>query len=395
MDDPQNMLGRLEAALPRGWFPDTSPVLDVPLSGSAALLNQLYQLLSYIKQQTRIATAGDVFLDLIAQDYLGWRVSRRPGQGDDAFRRRIQVEILRPRATRQALISALTDLTGVAPQVFEPRWAPDTGGVGWQGMTVGTGLSVGGAGVVGAGGWGSLNLPFQFFVTAYSGNSQIGGVGGVMGAYYGSGWAGGGIGTLSNFGATAGAIEVASSDMAAGIVTEADIYSTIQAMIPVGTIAWTKIQDFVPPSWAPQFTNTSLYPFGGTVFVTGFAPSIANANLYVSPTTGAIFISGVPATVSIAASGQTSVVLQPLTGSLSITGRAATISTGVSPNVIVTPLVGTIAITGNIVTISTASVAPPPADPFTADFSSDFGGGTGQTITTTNPFSSAFNSQFG
>lgn len=247
MNDPQNIVGRLTSLLPRGWLPDVAPAASVPLSGAAQLWDEIFALLAYVKEQTRITTAGDVFLDLAARDYLGVRVGRKPGQTDDSFRARIKVEVLRPRATRAALISAITDLTGISPGVFEPRWPPDTGGYGNIGMSLGTALAYGGASGGGAGGWGSLALPFQFFVTAYTGNSQFGGIGGIGGFYYGTGWAGGGYGSLTNNAAGAGSIEYLSAEQSTNVIDAADIDQLIVSMIPVGTIAWTKVMDYAPP----------------------------------------------------------------------------------------------------------------------------------------------------
>jgi hypothetical protein len=54
------------------------------------------------------------------------------------------------------MIQALTDLTGRAPAIFEPQRPADTGS--WDGPTLAYNT---------AGGYGSLLLPFQYFITAY------------------------------------------------------------------------------------------------------------------------------------------------------------------------------------------------------------------------------------
>lgn len=167
--DVNDMVGRMKAVLPSRWFPlpnpdgsTASPILDGILTGMAWPWAQIYLFGQFTQLQTRIATASGAFLDIISSDFLGKRLFRAPGQGDTSFRARILAEILRPRATRSSVIQALFDLTGRTPVIFEPRWPPDTGGYGFQGMTVGTNLAYGLAG-----GWGSMALPFQFFVTAY------------------------------------------------------------------------------------------------------------------------------------------------------------------------------------------------------------------------------------
>jgi hypothetical protein len=103
--DQQDMLTRLRTVLPTRWFPDHAPVLDGLLNGLASGWGWAYQLLQYVKAQTRIATATDVWLDIVAHDFFGSRLSRRPGQSDTAFRSRIQREIFRERGTRGAIVS--------------------------------------------------------------------------------------------------------------------------------------------------------------------------------------------------------------------------------------------------------------------------------------------------
>ncbi len=212
------MVTRIKAVLPTRWFPDTTPVLDGLLNGLACAWAWAHSLLAYVQTQTRIATATDVWLDIIANDFFGSRLQRRAGQSDDAFRLLIQTSLLREHGTRQAIISAVQDLTGRAPTVFEPMRSTDTGG-----------YAVGGAGYGVGGGWGSMELPFQCFVTAYrptgSGIALVSGWGNSVGAY----------GT--------GAIEYASLAMVQGQVTDSDITAAIAEVLPVASIAWTRIQN--------------------------------------------------------------------------------------------------------------------------------------------------------
>jgi hypothetical protein len=215
--DAADMHARLLTLLPLRWFPDVAPRLTAVLAGLAEAPSWLYRMLSYTKLQTRIATATDSFLDLVAQDYFATTLTRRTGEGDTAFRARIMGDLLRDRATRPALIAALTDLTGRAPSVFEPSAPGDTGG--W-GVAVGYGI---------AGGWGSLTLPFQSFVTV---RRPLGsGVPLVSGYSSGAGGYGGGT------------IEYVSAAMVQSQVTDADIIDTVARTIPAATIAWMRIAD--------------------------------------------------------------------------------------------------------------------------------------------------------
>ena len=217
------MVTRLRAVLPAGWFSEDAPILNGVLNGLAASWAWLFQLLHYVKAQTRLATASDVWLDVIAQDFFGTRLTRRSGQSDEAFRTRIRQELLRERGTRNAVISVLQDLTNRPPAIFEPGLTSDTGGYG------GVPDAGGGIGYGAGGGWGSLDLPFQCFVTAYR---PVG-----SGISFVSGWgdSDGGYGT--------GAIEYASLSMVQGRVTDADIYAALASVMPVATIAWACITD--------------------------------------------------------------------------------------------------------------------------------------------------------
>lgn len=220
------MLARLKIELPDRWFPDVTPVLDALLSGLAAAWVIIYGQLQYTLKQTRIATATDTWLDLIAADFFGPALMRKATEGDVQFSARIRAALLQPKGTRAAIIANLTALTGRVPDVFEPSLASDTGGYGSTGMTVGTGLAYNAAG-----GYGSLALPFQGFITAY--RHVGGGVANVAGYYLGSGWAGGGYGV--------GAIEYASPSMVRAAITDTDMLNTVNTTRPAATIAWINI----------------------------------------------------------------------------------------------------------------------------------------------------------
>jgi hypothetical protein len=216
--DQSDILARIRAVLPLRWFPDSTPVLDGVLSGLAWGWSWAYSLLIYVQTQTRIATATDVWLDVVARDFFGTSLQRRAGQGDDAFRLLIQSGLLQEHGTRQSVIDAVQGLTGRVPTIFEPMRTSDTGG-----------YRLGGVGYGAAGGWGNLSLPFQCFVTAYrpagSGIALVSGWGSPVGGY--------GI----------GAVEYASLALVQGQVTDGDIAAVIAGVLPVATIAWTRIQN--------------------------------------------------------------------------------------------------------------------------------------------------------
>lgn len=210
-----DMAQRLLALLPLRWFADSAPVLTALLAGLADGWAWLHAMLGYVRQQTRLATATDSFLDLISQDFFAATLPRRPGEADVAFRARIQREMFRPRGTRAALMAELTALTGRTPTIFEPARPADTGA--W-----GTALGYGTAG-----GWGSLMLPFQCFVTAF--RPRASGVPSVAG--YGRGPGGYGH----------GAIQYAGQAAVRSQVTDAQIEAAIAGTAPVAVIAWSRI----------------------------------------------------------------------------------------------------------------------------------------------------------
>ncbi len=220
--DQDDILVRLKAALPAGWFPDSTPVLDAPLRGLASGWSWVYGAIQYVRNQARIASATEIWLDVIANDFFGNRIARS-GRNDVAFRDCIRREVLRERGTRSAVVEVLADLTGRQPRVFEPARPSDTGAWGGQ-RQFATGLAYGRLG-----GWGSLVLPYQAFITAYRPTGS--GIANV------TGWSAGGGGY------TVGAIEYADLAMTQAPVTDADIYAAVASVMPAAAIAWTRISN--------------------------------------------------------------------------------------------------------------------------------------------------------
>lgn len=216
--DQGDFLSRIKSTLPT-WFSDSTPILDALLAGLSQAWANIYALYLYAQLQTRIKTATDGWLDLIAGDFFGTRILRRANQTDASFRAMIIANLFRERATRAALIQVLTELTGRAPVVIEPQRPADTDAYGVP--TTGYGV---------AGYYGSKLLPSQAFLIAYrpatAGIPNIAGYSNAPAAY-GTPSQGGMYGSLS---------------MIQGQVTDADIYAAIDSVKPVGTVIWTTIQ---------------------------------------------------------------------------------------------------------------------------------------------------------
>lgn len=222
--DQQDMLGRMKAVIPTRWTSDVplTPILDGTLTGIAFIWAYVYGLFLWAKLQTRIATSTGVMLDISALDYFGSGLSRNPGETDSTFSTRIRANLLPPGVTRAAVSQAVKGLTGVAPIIFEPADTGDTGGYGGGEAKVWTGLAYGKAG-----GYGSLALPFQAFITVFpppsGGVPNVNGYGGYLGGY------------------GAGSIEYVSPSMFESDVTDAEVYEAIINAAPAGSTIWTRI----------------------------------------------------------------------------------------------------------------------------------------------------------
>lgn len=215
--DQQDFFQRIKTLAPR-WFGDDSPTIDALVQGLAWACSFVYSLYVYAKLQTRILTATDGWLDMIAADFFGSSLLRAANQSDASFRARIIINMFRERGTRRSIVKVLQDLTGRTPLIFEPMRPADTGGYGQaQGLAYGL-----------AGGYGSLLLPYQGFVTAFrptgSGIPLVAGYGISTGGY-----------------GQASRAEYGSMNMIQGAVTDADIYAAIDSVKPAGTTVWTAI----------------------------------------------------------------------------------------------------------------------------------------------------------
>lgn len=222
--DQADIVLRLRAVLPARWFPDTAPgaasntpILDAVLAGIAAVWAQIYALLAYAILQARIATATDVFLDMIGVDFFGVNMKRQSSEDDTHYRARLQAAMFQPQGTRAALEQVLVGLTGRNPVIFEPALPPDT--CAW-GVACGWGA---------AGGWGSLTMPFQCLVTAF--RPQGRGVAVVAGWGVPAGGWGGGV------------IEYANASMEGEQVSDAQIAAAVAGVMPVATTTWLRISN--------------------------------------------------------------------------------------------------------------------------------------------------------
>lgn len=214
--DADDMLRRQKALLARGWFSDSSPVLDAVLSGFSSIAAYVYDLLTYASRQTRIGTASDGFLDLAAFDFFGLRIKRRPDQADESFRQLILKEIFRERVTRKGIQGAVADLTNLDVRMFEPFNARDCGG-----------LDTGYLGFDTVGRYGAVDMPRQIFVALL--NPIGAGIPNAPGMDDGLG------------GFDAPPEQFGDLSRVVGPVTQQNIYDTINATRAAGITAWVAI----------------------------------------------------------------------------------------------------------------------------------------------------------
>lgn len=222
--DAATFAARLKSLLPKGWFADDAPNLNAILGGFGQSWAWLSQTLAYVGSQTRIETAADEWLDLIGADFFGFSLQRCPNETDDVYKARIKSNILVNAGTRQSLIDGVKKLTGSTAQVFEPSNCLDTGSYGQIDPASG---SMGGRFAYGsAGGWGSLKLPYQVFITIITepkpGEPAPIGYGGSRGGY------------------SAGSLVYNSLTQVPGSLTDEDVRQVVRRLLPVNCVAWLR-----------------------------------------------------------------------------------------------------------------------------------------------------------
>ncbi len=220
-----DIIARLWTVLPKRWFAEEAPNISAILRVIATPWVWLYDLASYVGNQTRLGTASDNWLDFFSFDFFGDELSRKPTESDQRYRARIQAALLREAATRSAVSAGLEALVGSKPIIFEPGNCFDTGCYGAQSAgpaIAGTGLAYGAAG-----GWGSLAMAQQFFITVTrppsAGISMLAGYGTPAGGY--------GEGLISY-------VDLA---LLPGHVSDQEIESILCSLLPVNAIAWLRI----------------------------------------------------------------------------------------------------------------------------------------------------------
>lgn len=230
-----DILERVKKLLPKRWFAWTAPNRDAIIGGLSDSAAFYKSFIDYARLQTRLATVTGIWLDIFSFDYLG-RYLYRNGAIDSAFRLIVQATILQERVTRAGMVSAISKLVGIPPQIIEP-WNPnDCGGYGIRNVGYGR-----------AGAWGSIALQNQVFIKisrsglAPSGVPSINGYGG-----WNSGYASPATSAIILTSTTFGSAEYVGSAVAQIGITDDIIEQIIGATRPTATIAWIRFADGQP-----------------------------------------------------------------------------------------------------------------------------------------------------
>jgi hypothetical protein len=194
----------------------TVTVLQILLTGPGTALAAAYTLIAYVKAQMRLATSIGGMIDLWAYDFFGYWLRRRPSEQDGPFIARIMQNLFAPLVTRAGMVSALTNLLGVAPTIFEPFSVLDAGAYSNKHTAYGVSR------------YGSRLMPAQCFITvnrpAIIVPGQIPAYGAPNTAY--------GAPTAYYFPAAG----------LAGVVQDSEILATINRTKAAGVICWVNIQ---------------------------------------------------------------------------------------------------------------------------------------------------------
>jgi hypothetical protein len=168
LGSPSQMAARVLSLVPDAWVGDSA---KTPGVGGLWLLAQALGIgladpmaaIAYAALQTRIATATDINLDNISNDFFGGMLPRNPGESDGSFRSRLRTAIFQNKATRAGMVFALGAL-GLTFVLVEDGNPTDL-------MALGTYGGLGTVGALGAGNnaqgavWLRVALPLPSGVT--------------------------------------------------------------------------------------------------------------------------------------------------------------------------------------------------------------------------------------
>lgn len=260
--------------VPQTLSAGTSLIFNLPDTNN----NGLSQFLTYAQNQSRLQTSTDMWLDLFGLDFFGTTLQRHVGESDTSYRQRLLSNVIAPRVSRCAVYCGLTNLTGFNPTIIEPRNTGDCGSYTSLSNPVWGGLAYNESGY-----YGSMLLPFQFFVQATRPPGE--GIPDVNGyCMSNSGYATypqpfGYISTHPTDSGLGEYVDLADieNNMA---VTDDDIYNEVAENVAAGVIGWTNISSDIQS----ELTSTGMLGLTFYLGLTALAPGVQPGQITGSST---------------------------------------------------------------------------------------------------------------
>ena len=152
-----DFISRIYKRFPSGWVgsPVNAPVFYALMTGLATAHANFYELVQFAGQMVYLQSSTGGWIDTWAYDFFGSFLLRNSGETDFSFINRMKSLLFAPTCTRDAIATAVQNISGLTPVLVEPWRGPDTFALNVDTFALG---------VAGAGRLGSLNLPFQAFV---------------------------------------------------------------------------------------------------------------------------------------------------------------------------------------------------------------------------------------
>lgn len=162
-----DFVSRLRGRFPRGWAGNAvkAPIFAALLLGMATAHANFYALTQFAGQMVYLQSSTGGWLDTWAYDFFGTFLLRNPGEIDASFLARIKSTLFAPTCTRESVITAVENISGLTPVLVEPWRGPDTFALGVDTFALG---------VSGSGRLGSLDMPYQayLYLPGVSGNAS-------------------------------------------------------------------------------------------------------------------------------------------------------------------------------------------------------------------------------
>lgn len=152
-----DFISRLYGRFPRGWVGSAlkAPIFAALILGMATAHANFYALAQFAGQMVYLGSSTGGWVDTWAYDFFGVFLLRNPGEADLPYISRVKSSLFAPTCTRDAVITAIENASGLTPVLVEPWRGPDTFALNVDAFALG---------VPGVGRLGSTKMPYQAFV---------------------------------------------------------------------------------------------------------------------------------------------------------------------------------------------------------------------------------------